>query len=774
MGAGAFEYCGLTSVAIGHGLTNIADAAFGGCSSLTSVTIPNTVTSIGGQAFDDCSLTNVSIPNSVTSLGEGAFEYCQSLTSITLPDSVTSIGDEAFYECPNLTAIYCWGNAPAIGLDVFDWDNNATVFYLSGTTGWGASLGGRPTVMWNPAGGVYIVRQPQGVATNAGARVSFSVLASGTAPLSYHWLKGTTNLIGATNMTFTITNVQPADAGHYTVVVTDRGGSTISQVAILDVYATPPGGFLYTPNANGTVTITGYTGPGGAVDIPGTINGLPVVAIGDDAFDNCTSLTRTTMPDSVTSIGLNAFRNCISLTSLTIPSRLTSIGGYAFFCCLGLTSITLPNTITSIGEGAFNGCFSLTSVTLPNHITSIGSQTFWSCSSLTGVTIPESVTSIGDQAFDDCTSLANITIPGSVTRIGDWAFGNCTSLASVVVPNRLTSIRTCAFYDCASLTNLTIPKSVTSIEYGACEGCTSLTNVMIPEGVTNLGDTAFWSCTNLTGIHFSGNAPALGGPSVFGADNNATAYYLPGTTGWGTTFGGRPTAVWWLPPAIQGSPLTQTAEAGSAVGLRVQASSPLPLFYFWYLNDTNLLSSGTNWQLELTNLQWSQSGSYTAVISNVLGAITSAPAMLNVIAPLEHRPVPGIKVTGEAGSLLNVDYADSLSPAPIWTPLGSVSLTSTSQYCFDLTLPLPPQRFYRAWETGTPGGRPSLDLHLVPAITVTGSTGHSVRVEAINQVGPTDAWFTLDTVTLTNTSQLYFDTSAWQQPPRLYRLVQVP
>ena len=69
---------------------------------------------------------------------------------------------------------------------------------------------------------------------------------------------------------------------------------------------------------------------------------------------------------------------------------------------------------------------------------------------------------------------------------------------------------------------------------------------------------------------------------------------------------------------------------------------------------------------------------------------------------------------------------------------------------------------------------PALDLHFVPAITLTGSIGHSVRVDAINQVGPTDAWFTLDTVTLTNAPLLYFDTSAQGQPPRLYRLVQVP
>jgi hypothetical protein len=121
-----------------------------------------------------------------------------------------------------------------------------------------------------------------------------------------------------------------------------------------------------------------------------------------------------------------------------------------------------------------------------------------------------------------------------------------------------------------------------------------------------------------------------------------------------------------------------------------------------------------------------------------------------------------------------VDYADSLIPAPSWTPLGSVSLTGTPQYCFDVTLPLPPQRFYRAWQAGTLGVRPSLDLHLVPAITLTGTIGHAVRLDYINQFGPIDAWVTLATVPLTSESQLYFDISAPGQPQRLYRLVPSP
>jgi hypothetical protein len=162
------------------------------------------------------------------------------------------------------------------------------------------------------------------------------------------------------------------------------------------------------------------------------------------------------------------------------------------------------------------------------------------------------------------------------------------------------------------------------------------------------------------------------------------------------------------------------------------------------------------------------------VVTNLFGAVTSAPAMLNVITAVERRPAAGVQLIGAAGSLLNVEYANSLSATQNWLPLDTVTLVSTSQYCFDVSEPLPPQRFYRAWKTGTPGVRPSLDLQLVPAITLTGNLGDSVRLDYIKQFGPIDAWVTLATVTLTNTSQLYFDVSALGQPQRLYRIVPLP
>jgi len=115
-----------------------------------------------------------------------------------------------------------------------------------------------------------------------------------------------------------------------------------------------------------------------------------------------------------------------------------------------------------------------------------------------------------------------------------------------------------------------------------------------------------------------------------------------------------------------------------------------------------------------------------------------------------------------------------LGPSPGWVTFDSVTLTNSSQWYFDVSTPLPSQRFYRAWQTGGPSDIPALDLKMVPAITMTGLVGGSVHVDYINQFGPTDAWVALDTVMLSNTSQHYFDVSAPGQPPRLYRLVQVP
>jgi hypothetical protein len=223
------------------------------------------------------------------------------------------------------------------------------------------------------------------------------------------------------------------------------------------------------------------------------------------------------------------------------------------------------------------------------------------------------------------------------------------------------------------------------------------------------------------------------------------------------------------------APGDRTLEAGSSVRFSVRCEGTCPLTYQWYLNGTNPAGAPTtNPVLDLASVQPGQSGAYTVVVTNAFGAVTSPPVMMSVFPPVERRMVPALTLMGQPGSAVNLEDADTLGPSPNWATFDNVALTNTSQWCFDLSTPLPPQRFYRAWQPSPSSVVPALDLHMVPALTLTGAVGSAVRVDYINQFGPTDAWVTLATVTLTNTSQLYFEVSAIGQPPRLWRLVPVP
>ena len=214
--------------------------------------------------------------------------------------------------------------------------------------------------------------------------------------------------------------------------------------------------FTYTTN-NDTITITGYTGPGGAVDIPGIINGLPVTSIGGSAFRDITNLTRVTIPNNVTNIGEIAFAFCSSLTDVTIPRTITSIGYGAFFYCTSLGAITVDplNQFYSSQDGVLFNQNQTTLITyppgkgnsysIPVNTLAIGDSAFYYCAGLASVSIPNTVTYIDSMAFYTCFSLTNITIPGSVTNIGNYAFAYCSKLAGVIIPASVASIGAGAF-----------------------------------------------------------------------------------------------------------------------------------------------------------------------------------------------------------------------------------------------------------------------------------------------------------------------------------------
>ena len=358
---------------------------------------------------------------------------------------------------------------------------------------------------------------------------------------------------------------------------------------LLAAPATVPAQYGCSTNADHTLTITNYTGPGGIVAIPTTINGLTVTIIGFQAFYNSTNLTNVTIPDSVTGIGDAAFLRCYSLTNIILPNSVTTIGDSAFKFCGNLAYLTIPDSVAIIGDYAFEFCYDLQNVVIPNSVTSIGYDAFFDCGmtnlsigtndtpsnkgcviqqyaflgcfNLTNITVGNHVSSIGYGAFQGCANLANATIGSGV--IQEAAFDGLSDLATLTLGPGVTSIGYQAFYECSNLQNVAIGANVTSIGYSAFEGCGKMTNATIGsgaigefafydcydlanvtfgKGVTSIGDTAFNYCTNLAALYFQGNVPYADSEAFYDDTNtNLTVYYYSGTTGWNTTFDNIPT-----------------------------------------------------------------------------------------------------------------------------------------------------------------------------------------------------------------------------------------
>ena len=553
IGANAFWYRNgqygtpdVTSVTIPNSVTSIGDYAFSDCTSLTNVTLGTNVTSIGANAFSGNKhnlgdpLPSITIPNSVTNIGDYAFSGCGSLTNVTIPNSVTSIGDYAFSDCTNLTNITLGTNVTSIGAYAFS-DN----YEYEG----------------DPLSSITI---PNSV-TNIGAYAFWECTS-------------------LTNVTLG-TNITSIGAYAFSGQIYAEGGDPFSSITI--------------PNS--------------------------VTSIGDGAFNDCYSLTSVTIPNRVTSIGDNVFSDCSSLTSITLGTNVTSIGDGAF-SGTRLTSITIPNSVTSIGDYAFSSCSSLTSITFPNSVTNIGAYAFsvgYEGDPLSSITIPNSIINIGEGAFIHCASLTSAAIQGGA--IGDYAFCDCFSLTSVTLGTNVTSIGAYAFsseeYEGDPLSSITIPNSVTSIGANAFSYCYELkyvtlgtkvtsigdnafsgiyggdplSSITIPNSVTNIGTNAFLDCASLHQAYFQGNAPIVDGQpgsadsTVFESEWG-TAYYLPGTTGWGATFGGWPTALWYQPtPTILGS--------GYGLGVR---SNSFGFTISWATNISVVVQATTN----LANPVW--------------------------------------------------------------------------------------------------------------------------------------------------------------------------
>ncbi len=568
---GAGGDIGIPSTINGLPVVAIWDWTFEYNYSLTSVTIPNSVTNIGNYSFIDCgNLTSVTIGNGVTSIGYMAFYDCWNLTNVMMGRSVTSIGDNAFEYCGSPLTVDCLGNAPQADGTVFNGDDLVTIYYLPDTTGWDVPFAGLTAVLWTApvppvtpvtfaytyitngdntititgcTGAVGDVTIPDTIngltvaSIGDGAFQYNGSLTNITIPASVISL-GSSAFSCCTNLTgiYFLGNAPGADltvfSGDYHAVVYYPPGTTGWSSPFDGLLAgqlnppSPAGDFSYYTTLDNTIIINGYNGTGGDIGIPGTINGLPVVGIEDDAFDSYYSLTSVTIPNSVTNIGEWAFESCYNLTSVTIGNEVTSIGYAAFDDCESLTNVMIGMSVTSIGDWAFAYCGSPLTVDCLGNAPQADWTTFYGDNPATIYYLP------------DTTGWSSWHIAGLTTVL--WTAPVPTApFTGTYITN---SDNTITITGCSGGGDATIPDmidglTVTSIANGAFQNNTSLTSITIPAGVTSVGSSAFAGCTNLTGIYFLGDAPGAD-LTVFAGDNRATIYYLPGTAGWSSSFDG--------------------------------------------------------------------------------------------------------------------------------------------------------------------------------------------------------------------------------------------
>lgn len=425
------QCCKLTSITIPNSVTSIGYGAFIGCSGLTLITIPNSVTSIGNIAFDGCSgLTSITIPNSVTSIGYSVFRGCTSLTSITIGSSVTSIGISAFSGCSNLNSITIPNSVTSIEYWAF--------FRCSGLT-------------------------------------SITIPNSVTS-IGYQAFEGCTNVykfICENEMKLIdFPFIQTLDT-----IVMPANGFDVSE----EKWASLPKYLKHAKLTSGEMTDNAFAVLNRSYKTLQTldIQAVSNTSIADEAFKGCYNLRTLLLPSQLTKIPYMAVADCKSLQEITIPATVEEIDNSAFENCRSIQTITFAGADAPQGDAQYapaSGC----------ALHRIGNWAFYNCHELQHLTIPEGVTEIGDAAFYGCTYLQDLTLPASVEQIGDNCFALCSKLQKITVLSTTPpAIAAKTFYD----VNRTIPVYVPAESVADYQGDTYWKEFNIQADTTPIDNT---------------------------------------------------------------------------------------------------------------------------------------------------------------------------------------------------------------------------------------------------------------------------------------------
>ena len=511
------------SFVVPDSVSSIAAYAFYGCESLKSVSFPNDSTGargvsiIGVGAFEDCSnLSSIELGYLTSSFGDSCFKNCTSLSAISIKcESVSKIGSNAFRGCTNLRSIDFDGVIELIDSYAF-----------SGCT----------------ALATVDLGSPRNIATKAFENcksLTKILIPGGVEVISVNAFTGCTKLIA-----YCFANQQP--------LAWEQGWDFGILAVVWGAHSIPSSenDFSYTGSGS-TATITGCTNAG-IINIPQTINGKTVIAIGAGAFSNLYGITEIVIPATVKTIDISAFENCFDLQkityegsptyfgsingvlygdnnklllkypegktdeSFTVPTRVDIIKSSAFKNNKFIKHITLPdevgndNYVGKIEAYAFYGCTSLESINL-GHVNYFERECFKNCQSLKSVTFEaENVWGIGNDAFLGCTSLESVTFLGNVSEIGYQCFDSCASLESVQFAKNCDKLSSRAFSNCTSLKEIALPANLEAIHTETFFACTSLEKVTMSSTITKIESDAFKSCVLLKEIYLHKEITSIG------------------------------------------------------------------------------------------------------------------------------------------------------------------------------------------------------------------------------------------------------------------------